>query len=268
MYLNLDDPGISTTLGRGGTREKDFAKVLRDELRPGMTVLDIGANLGYYALMEAAIIGSQGRVYAVEPVPRNVQFLIENINLNHFEDRMEAFSLAISDRTGKQKIFLSKLSNLNTLFPGKETKQEMTGETINVEVRDIFSFCQGKRRVEIIRMDIEGAEVEVLQGLNDHFDKDTFAPSILFETHLSKYHAGHSLEKPLRQLFDRGYYVKKLTSNSDDGKKWCAYGYTPQELIATDGTIRGIYTDISAEDAVQLICHKGGVRSVLLALRK
>jgi FkbM family methyltransferase len=267
MYVNLDDPGISTTLGRGGTREKDFAKVLCEELRPGMTVLDIGANLGYYALMEAAIVGPQGKVYAVEPIPDNYRFLTANVALNQFTGRVETFSMAISDFTGKQQIFLSKLSNLNTLFPGNEEKQAMTGKALEVPVMDIFSFCLGKRKVDLIRMDIEGAEVEVLEGVADHLDRHTFAPEILFETHLSKYTAIHSLEVPLRRLFSRGYYVKRLTSNSDDGRKWQSLGYVPAELIPTDGTMRGIYAGISPEHAIELICRKGGVRSILLALQ-
>ena len=266
MYLNLDDPGLSTTIGRGGDREKDQAKVLMEELKEGMAVLDIGANLGYYALMEAARVGAQGKIYAVEPVPSNYQFLTENIRLNNFNDRVETFNLAISNQKGKQKLFLSKLSNLNTLFPeGTSCKQSMTGETIDVETMDLGFFLIGKRPIDLVRMDIEGAEVEVFQSLVQLLEKNGSVPKrILFETHRSKYNDNHSMEKPLRKLLAEGYVVKRLISNSDDGTKWEKCGYKPNELIYTDGMVRGIYSQVAADDAVDLICHKGGVRAVLL----
>jgi FkbM family methyltransferase len=269
MYLNLDDPGLSTTIGRGGDREKDQSKVLQQELKEGMVVLDIGANLGYYALMEARRIGPRGKIYAVEPVPSNYDLLSQNIQLNKLSERIEAFPLAISNKRGKQKLFLSKLSNLNTLFPdGASFKQSMTGDTIEVHTIDLVSFLVGKRPVDLMRMDIEGAEVEVFHSLVELLEENDVPPKrILFETHRSKYNDDHSMEKPLRKLLDGGYHVKRLISNYDDGKKWQALGYRPDELIYTDGMVRGIYSEIAKDDAIDLICHKGGVRAALLEYR-
>ena len=269
MLLSLDDPGLSTTIGRGGQRERDQSKVLQQELNEGMTVLDLGANLGYYALMEAVLVGSRGKVYAIEPVPANFQFLVENVKLNGFADRVETFHLAVSDKDGIQKLYLSKLSNLNTLFPdGASGKQSMTGETIDVQTMEIGSFLKGKKRIDLIRMDIEGAEVEVFNGLVRMLQSRCAVPCrILFETHRSKYTPEHSLEKPLSEMFAAGYYVKRLISNSDDGKKWAVRGYRPDELIFTDGMMRGIYSNVDQENALDLICRAGGVRAALLEFK-
>lgn len=269
MLLDLDDPGLSTTIGRGGQREKDQSKVLQQELKEGMTVLDLGANLGYYALMEAVLVGPRGKIYAIEPVPGNYALLTDNVRLNGFEARVETFHLAVSDRDGSQKLYLSKLSNLNTLFPhGASCKQSMTGETIDVKTMEIGSFLKGKPRIDLIRMDIEGAEVEVFEGLVRMLErKDEIPRRILFETHRSKYTPEHSLEKPLSRMFAAGYYVKKLISNSEDGTKWVTRGYRPDEMIFTDGMMRGIYSNIDNDNAMDLICRAGGVRAALLEFK-
>lgn len=67
MRLDLSDRGISRTLLLFGRRELEHKVMLERVLRPGMTVLDIGANIGYYALMELRLIGPGGTLVAVEP---------------------------------------------------------------------------------------------------------------------------------------------------------------------------------------------------------
>ncbi len=263
MHLNLDDPGISTTLGRGGIREKEHHRILHQELGPGMTVLDIGANLGYYALMEAVLVGPTGKVYALEPVPSNYRLLKDNVGLNGFDGRIETFPLAVAGSRGRLPIHLSAASNLNTLFP--QGSRRLTGETVEVETTDLASFLADKRPVDLIRMDIEGAEVDVLNSLA-RMDRSIPRPGVLFETHRSQYNDGdRNIEKPLHELCAGGYRVKYLVSNSDDGAKWGGLGYRPLELLSTDGTVRGIYRDVRPRDAIDLIVREGGVRAVLLA---
>lgn len=268
MYLNLDDPGISTTLGRGGIREKAYTTVLQEELHERMVVLDIGANLGYYALMEASLVGSSGKVYAVEPVPDNYNLLVKNVKLNNFENIVETFPIAISDSIGKRKLYLSYFSNLNTLFPGFSNKNNhMTGKYIEVDTLDIGTFIKRRRKIELIRMDIEGAEVEIFNGMLKIIEKDFFTPKILFETHFSRYDKKqHNMERPLSKLFNLGYFVKRFISNNDDGTKWHTRGYKPDAIVNTDGMTRGIYSHIAKDDAIELICYIGGVRAVLLAV--
>ena len=73
IYLDLDDHGISRTLAVVGTREQDQIAILKRELREGMVVLDIGSNVGSYALLAASLVGESGRVFAVEPAPADVR---------------------------------------------------------------------------------------------------------------------------------------------------------------------------------------------------
>ena len=82
MYLDPRDKGISRTLLLFGERELDHKIILEKVLRKDMKVFDIGANIGYYVLMESSILGINGRIVAVEPVPKNMHLLKKNLELN------------------------------------------------------------------------------------------------------------------------------------------------------------------------------------------
>ena len=82
MKLDLQDKGIGRTLWLYGERELDHKWMLEQTLQPGSRVLDIGANIGYYAIMEQVLVGDSGEVVAVEPSPSNVRLLRENTAFN------------------------------------------------------------------------------------------------------------------------------------------------------------------------------------------
>ncbi len=75
MYLDLVNEGISRVLAIYGIREADHTQIMKRELKSGMAVLDIGSNIGYYPLLEASLVGTKGKVYAIEPDPRNIELL-------------------------------------------------------------------------------------------------------------------------------------------------------------------------------------------------
>ena len=75
MYLNPRDKGISRTLLLFGERELDHKIILEKVLKKNMNIFDIGANIGYYVLMESDLIGHEGSIIAVEPVPDNINLL-------------------------------------------------------------------------------------------------------------------------------------------------------------------------------------------------
>ena len=272
MQLDLHDPGISKTLAIIGKRELEHRFILQSELRPGMTVWDLGANLGYYALMEAEVVGPEGRVYAVEPVPANCDLLKRNVELNHREDVIEVFQMAISDRNGEADFHLSEMSNTHTFHPlsyrsGKPLRH-LSGKTLRVKTVDVPSFLQGKRPVDLVRMDIEGHEVEVFGSIIEAVNNHDFAARILFETHFPRYDdAQHNMRAQLQRLFDAGYYPKWMATNDDRNSSLRAKGYSPHQLVHTDGVVRGLYQGVGRHDALELVCDLGGVRTVLLERR-
>ncbi|MFA6567554.1 MAG: FkbM family methyltransferase [Victivallales bacterium] len=273
MFLNIHDNGISRTLALNGKREMQLRTILEEVIKPGMCVFDLGANIGYYAVWEALRVGPEGRVYCIEPSPANFALLHKNVELNGMKDRMEMYNVGAADRVGEADFHLAEYSNLHTFMAeqykfGDKSKRLLKGQTIKVPLTTVSEFAKGKRKIDLIRMDVEGFEVEVIDGMEEAFKTDpSFGPAICFETHFPKYDdTHHSMRKRLLSLFDRGYRVTRISSNSEKKNQHILdMGYTPYKTMMTSDThVQGLYKDIKNGDAEKLICDLGGVRDVLL----
>jgi len=159
MYLDPRDHGISTELLVCGVHEKGATRVLREILKEGMKVVDIGANIGYYALIEAQIVGRKGIVYAIEPEPRNFELLNKNVLVNNFEDIVKCFQIAIADKEGEAKFYISDKSNLHSLIPRSECSRHVMIKTTTLDI-----FLRDKGPIDFVRMDVEGFEYNVIKG--------------------------------------------------------------------------------------------------------
>jgi FkbM family methyltransferase len=265
MYLDCQDSGLSRSLLLFGTREVDHKVMLERIVRPGMTIFDIGGNIGYYPLMELGLLERTGKVIVVEPSPSNVELLRRNLALNGYND-VPVIEAAVSDVAGRREFFLSEQSNLGTFHPVGSGSETLTGATVAVETLTIPLLAERFGAPDLIRMDVEGHEVEVLRGMLDAVSEGEMAPMIIFETHLSRYGQGHDMAAVLEALFARGYRVPMVSSSSDKGAtRIASLGYTPGRRIETDGIHRTLFEDIKPDDAISLICRSGGVRTVILA---
>lgn len=272
MILDLNDKGITKELMFLGTREKEHHMILKETLKPGMVVLDIGANVGYYAVMMGRMVGATGKIYAVEPEVMNYCMLNLNVSLNGLEDVVDTFNLGISNESGVGEFYRSKKSNWHTFYPtvhtGVETESLVDVSPVEVPVSSIGDFARGRRNIDLIRMDVEGFEVEIIESLLSLLDDETFRPKILFEVHMPRYDdKEHNMRQCLRDVFDKGYYVKDMASNIHDkggAESFKKRGYEPNDIIKTDFLKRGLYDKVSNEDALELICDTDHVRTVLL----
>lgn len=175
MYLREDDMGLSKDLMEHGIREEASTEYIQNILKPNWTVIDIGANLGYYALLEARRCKF---VYAIEPVKSSFETLNKSIKLNKYKN-IKTFQMAISNRNGLYDIAVSKknnwsnMVNLNLLVDahketlGKSFKEIQKVQTIPL---DDFAIWNNIRKINFIRMDVEGYEVEIVEGMDKVFD--------------------------------------------------------------------------------------------------
>ena len=267
MYLNPYDKGLSRTLILFGNRELDHKMILEKVLRNNMEVLDIGSNIGYYVLIERNLIGPNGKIIAVEPIPSNVKFLKKNLRLN-YDLNTEVIEGAISNKDSYQDIYTSNFFNLGTFHPIGSSKKFINKKTLKVKTTSLTNLCLQNGFPDLIRMDVEGHEVKIFEDLVLHKNKFKSLPMICFETHLTKYTKKNSMTKILKKLFRIGYHVKLASSSSKHGTKILEkkYGYRLfSDVIKTDEEERKIYKNIKSTDAVKLICQSGGLRTVLLS---
>ena len=198
MELDLTDSGINTDLFLDGIREVESTRELQTRLRPKWTVVDIGANIGYYVLQEAKVCT---RVYAIEPDPSNYRMLIRNIKLNDYRN-ITTMNLAIGNEAGKICLKSDLISNATRICrDGEEPYAE-------VEMKTLDSLFP-ETKVDFVRMDVEGYEFNILQGMREIIDK--YRPSMFIEVHrhpLRSY--GHSQEQLLELLADYGYSITAL----------------------------------------------------------
>ena len=209
------DRGISRELKIFKVHEPLTTKTLIKELirlkklLRKVTVVDIGSNIGYYAILEAKILGENGTVICIEPVRRNFQALLKNIELNNV-DNAEAIKVALSDKRGLAKMIVASGSNWARLLDDKDYSAP---QTENVRVTTLDNIFSNNRKIDLIRMDVEGHEYRVIKG-GLHIIKKHL-PSFLIEVHpnlLGK----HELQNLLSIFRDLGYTIKILIYRNTD----------------------------------------------------
>jgi FkbM family methyltransferase len=160
IHGSIEHRGYLRALSEG--RHEAFeTNLFKQSVRPGMKVLDIGAFLGEYALTAARCAGSGGKVYAFEPDPRNYQRLCKNIDVNGYTSIIVPVQKAISDQARSASFFLRDGDpSCNSLFQPSEDSRIVTADCIALD--DFFSEDD---HFDVIKMDIEGAELTALRGM-------------------------------------------------------------------------------------------------------
>jgi FkbM family methyltransferase len=177
LALYPHDKGVSIELAVYRVHEPCTSRLLGQCLQPGMTVVDIGCNIGYYALLEAQRVGPTGRVIAIEPEPRNAQLFLQNVKANSYRN-IVFHQVAISDRNGTSLLRISNKSNRHSLnsVPWPTTEFEVPVRTLDALIAE-----DPPESLELVRMDLEGHEVVVLSGMLRTIKR--YSPRLVIEIH-------------------------------------------------------------------------------------
>jgi len=148
-----------------GSYEPQTEHFIRQNVKRGMTALDIGANTGYMTMLLADMVGAHGQVHAFEPMPANYELLRKNVDTNSL-NQVHLHNFALSDREGKATLHIDPGND------GGNTIGNVTGEgwnghcsiTVATEALDDFLGRAGIGKVDFIKIDVEGAESLVFAG--------------------------------------------------------------------------------------------------------
>jgi len=154
---DLENP-IELGLAMKGLLEAEDLGLFLSLIQPGMTVFDIGANVGMYTVLAAKRVGAGGRVHAFEPTPQVAEKLRENILLNRLSN-VTVQQVAVSDVPGVCTFFLEEECNQNSLVATAGTPIQVKAITL-----DAYLNAVGMTQVDMIKIDIEGAEAKALRG--------------------------------------------------------------------------------------------------------
>ena len=181
LRLTLD-PGneICQSIFVTGRYEPNEFSWLGRVLKPGMAFVDVGANLGVYTLFAARRVSDNGRVIAIEPSSREMQALRGNVELNSLTN-VSLVNVAVSDHAGEIELLVASARHAghNTVGAfGYDTQLEKR-EKVRVERVDDILESASVRRVDVIKMDIEGAEFAALRGATATLERHR--PTLLLE---------------------------------------------------------------------------------------
>lgn len=179
--------------------EPEVKALLSQILKPGMTAIDIGANVGYHTLIMAKQIGSQACVYAVEASEDNLRWLQENLTRNHIEN-VKTMPYAAGEMSGERIFYVHADGGANNLY-------EATAKAHEVIVREVRLDDVITGKIDLIKIDIEGGEIAALHGMQRILQENPQIHLIVEWNPVALSKAGYAPEQLPRLLLEMGYKV-------------------------------------------------------------
>jgi FkbM family methyltransferase len=232
MGIYLTNNEISNTLFIYGFYEENETEMFEKIIKAGDTVLDIGANIGYYTLIFAKLVGKNGRVFAFEPEPTNFTLLRRNIRINSY-DNVVLEQKAVSNKTGKVKLYISENPGLHRIYDSYDGRKFIEVEAICLD--DYFKNYD--KNIDVIKMDIEGSEFGAVQGMTSLLKKNKnvkivteFLPSGLRQFGIKP---EEYIELLIKCGFDFLYNIKRkrILKNEDIAKLPTEYASSETNLL-------------------------------------
>lgn len=163
---------IGRSIYETGVWEADVTEFISSKIKPGWTIFDIGSHIGYYSLLFAKLAGEQGQVHCFEPSPTK-ETLRQNAELNQWANLI-IHDFALFDREG-------------TICMGERGKTRIKTEIsaqdvlVDMKIFDEWKKQQDIKSFDLFKLDVEGAEFNILQGMKQTIEE--FKPAILIEVH-------------------------------------------------------------------------------------
>jgi FkbM family methyltransferase len=210
--------GPSNPAYSSGDNELPVQEAIAANLKPGDVFFDVGANVGFFSMIAARLVGPSGRVIAFEPVPSNVAVIRENARLNGFQ-HVQIVEQAVYRESGRSELALADYAG-GAMLAAIGRPPDDSGRTLQVATTSLDDavFGAGLPAPRLIKIDVEGAELDVLIGM-ERLLKEV-RPIVLFEIDDEQQAAlDEKMVKCREFLEQRGYRVDRLP-DSYIGAAW------------------------------------------------
>ena len=208
MKMQLDPYDlVSRTILETGAWEPESAQAVAEHLSPKATFVDVGAHIGYYSLKAATMVGPDGHVISIEPNPQTLPALRSNIEASHARG-ISVWPVACAESESTLEFYAAPRANTGESSLSKEnaSQQGPTAASFSVRARPLDAILKEAKldRVDVIKIDVEGAELRVLKGAAQTLAD--FHPVLIVEMDQSQLKAmGTSVDEVTQFLAAHGY---------------------------------------------------------------
>lgn len=193
-----------------GVWEPAITAFLRRRLRPGRTLIDVGANIGYFSLLGAKLVGSTGSVVAVEAFPSTFELLQRNLARNDARN-VRAVHIAATAQAGVVPLYNPELHNTGTATTVAAEGLELLAEVEARPLADVLTPDE-VASARIIKIDVEGAEFDVLRGLDSVLPQMPEDLELVVEVSPEEQAAG-AADAPLELLAGHGFVPYRIMND-------------------------------------------------------
>ncbi len=219
LFIDKSDTVVSESLINHGVWEPDILHLFQKYIRPGNTIVEIGAHIGDFTLSASQAVGPKGKVFAFEPSSHNLSFLRKSLSENRIQN-VTLIPKAVSNKSGQINLYLSK-DNQGDHRTYNFSTQSATETVKTVSLNDYFTSLP---TIHFLKIDIQGSEFQALLGMSKLLQKRKIKilVSELYPEGLKQ--AGSSWQKYLKLLQKSGFNIYQIPSlapiNFDDIKKY------------------------------------------------
>jgi len=220
MFLDTRDVSLTPHLLLDGYWEMWITKFFMGIIREGMTIVEVGSNIGYYTLLAASRVGVHGKVYVFEANPSVFEILYRNMEINGFLDRVSLVNKAVMDKSGCVKFHRRKYhQGSGSIVPYSDNfLREIRDESETIEVEAISLdeyFADQNFKIDVIKIDAEGVEPSIFKGMKGLLSRNRDIKIICEFTPTLYALQGHDPLVFLNDIRDQGFKARYINSKSE-----------------------------------------------------
>jgi FkbM family methyltransferase len=204
VYADPGDIGITPHLCLDGFWESWITIAMARVLKPGWCCVDIGANYGYYTLIMADAVGSAGRVLAVEPQPQLAELLRSTLEVNGFHHHTTVLQKAITDTVSRKTPLVVPRHRVGSATLHREATA--ADDVVEVETVTLDQITADWPRVDLIKIDAEGAEESIWRGMRETLARHQ-GITIIMEMNCSRYANPQAF---MREILGAGFPLRHI----------------------------------------------------------